>query len=260
MDFFTEARHTISGGPLTVRVAGEGRPLVHLHSAGGPRVSKVVEQLAHHHTVHQLVCPGFEGTAQHPALKAIIDYADLVGDYIKGNCHGECDIVAESFGGWVALWVAVRHPGLIGQMVLEAPAGLCPPGKGGLPASPEERFKKLYAHPEKAPEDNRPVDILQGNGAAFMGFGGLIFDAALAAALPDIKARTLVLMGSLDEIIPPETGHLLKAKIPLSHLIYIWDAAHSLEIDQPEKVAAIALDFLDQGESFIVRPGKDAAN
>ncbi len=259
MDFFTEAKHQINGGALSVRVAGEGRPLVHLHSAGGPRLSHVVRALAGHHTVHQPTCPGFEGTPKHPALNAITDYADLIAAYIEKNCGGDCDIVAESFGGWVALWLAARHPGLIGQMVLEAPAGLCPPGKGGLPADPQERFRKLYAHPEKAPEDNRPVEMLQANGAVFMGFGGLKFDEELAAKLPEIKARTLVLMGTLDEIIPPETGHLLKSKIALSHLTYIWDAAHSLEIDQPEKVATIALDFLDRGESFIVKPGKDAA-
>lgn len=258
MDFFTETTHEINGGPVKVRVAGEGRALVHLHSAGGPRVSQVVIQLAHHHTVHQLVCPGFEGTPRHPALKAISDYADVVAEYIRTQCGGDCDIVAESFGGWVALWVAARNPGLIGQLVLEAPAGLCPAGKGGLPASPEERFRKLYAHPERAPADNRPVAILQGNGAVFMGFGGLVFDAALAEKLPAITARTLVLMGTLDEIIPPETGHLIKAKVEHSHLTYIWDAAHSLEIDQPDVVARLVLDFLDRGESFIVRPGKDA--
>ncbi|MGE3644864.1 MAG: alpha/beta fold hydrolase [Beijerinckiaceae bacterium] len=259
MDFFTHATYEINGGSLTVRVAGEGRPLVHLHSAGGPRISKVVERLAHHHTVHQLVCPGFEGTPKHPALNAIADYADLVAQYIREHCGGECDLAGESFGGWVALWVAARHPDLIGQLVLEAPAGLCPPGKGGLPADPAERQRKLYAHPERAPQETRPVEILQGNAAVFMGFGGLIFDEALAAKLPGIKARTLVLMGTLDEIIPPETGHLLKAKVPLSHLTYIWDAAHSLEIDQPDKVGPLVLDFLDRGESFIVRPGKDAA-
>jgi len=259
MSYFTEGGYTLNGGPLTVRTAGDGRPVVHLHSAGGPRTSQTVKQLAQAHAVHQPVCPGFEGTPRHPALAAITDYSDLVAEYIKNHCGGECDIVAESFGGWVALWLAARHPDIVGQMVLEAPAGLCPPGKGGLPADPQERFAKLYAYPENAPQDNRPVEVLQGNGAVFMDFGGLVFDEALAAKLPEIRARTLVLMGTLDEIIPPETGQLLKAKLPLSHLTYIWDAAHSLEIDQPEKVAAIAMDFLDRGESFIVRPGKDAA-
>ncbi|MCC2096184.1 MAG: alpha/beta hydrolase [Hyphomicrobiales bacterium] len=259
MTSFTETTHQINGGSLTVRTAGTGRAIVHLHSAGGPRLSHVVRTLAHHHTIHQPTCPGFEGTPEHPALNAVSDYADVIAEYIRTHCGGDCDIVAESFGGWVALWLAARHPDLVGQMVLEAPAGLCPPGKGGLPADPQERFRKLYAHPEKAPPDNRPIEMLQANGAVFMGFGGLRFDEELAAKLPEIKARTLVLMGTLDEIIPPETGHLLKSQLPLSHLTYIWDAAHSLEIDQPEKVAAIALDFLDRGESFIVRPGKDTA-
>lgn len=252
---FSEQTFDLKGGPLSVRKAGSGRHVVHLHSAGGPRPSPVVARLAERHTLHQPVCPGFEGSANHPAVKSVTDYANLVADYIRAECGGDCDLVGESFGGWVSLWVAARHPDLIGQLVLEAPAGLCPPGKGGLPADPAERHRKLYAHPERAPQETRPIEILQGNGATFMGFGGLVFDEALAAKLPEIKARTLVLMGTLDAIIPAESGQIIKARVPQSHLTYIWDAAHSLENDQPEKVGALALDFLDRGEAFIVRPG-----
>lgn len=255
----SESTFIINDGPLSIRKSGAGRALLHMHSAGGPRYSAVVQALGENHNVHQPICPGFEGLPKHPAVNSISDYADLLADYIRTECDGACDVVAESFGGWGALWLAARHPELIGQMVLEAPAGLCPEGKGGLPADPQARYAALYAHPEKVPADTRAPEILQGNGATFMSFGGLIFDDALEEKLPDISARTLVLMGNLDTIIPAETGHLLKAKVPNSHLTYIWDAAHSLEMDQPERMIAIITDFLDRGESFIVRPGKDAA-
>ena len=55
--------------------------------------------------------------------------------------------MAESLGGWVALWLAVRHPALVDHLVLEGPAGLRAGGKGGLPADPAERHRQLYAIP-----------------------------------------------------------------------------------------------------------------
>src|SRR5262249_57116665 len=74
--------------------------------------------------------------------------------------RGPCDIVAESFGGWQALWLAVRHPELVGQLVLQAPAGLRTEGTGGLPADPHARLRKLYAVPQRAPKGTRAPALL----------------------------------------------------------------------------------------------------
>ena len=35
-------------------------------------------------------------------------------------------------------------------------------------------------------------------------------------------------------------------------LIYVYDAAHNIEVDQPERFAALASDFLKRGEVFLV--------
>ena len=60
---------------------------------------------------------------------------------------GKCDVVAESFGGWVALWLAAKHPDLVEQLVLQGPAGLRDPGTGGVPADPDGRMRALYSSP-----------------------------------------------------------------------------------------------------------------
>ncbi len=247
-------------GPLRVRSGGSGRPLVHLHSAAGPRMSPVVEALAHHHTLHAPFAPGFEGMPRHAGVKTIPQLADLVAEYIRRHCGGNCDVVGESFGGWIALWLAAKHPELVGQLVLEAPAGLRPEDAGGLPEDPDTRFKALHAHPERAPKETRSEQTLLANRKAVAEYtGGKAFDDELAKPLGSIRARTLVLMGTLDKIIPAQSGQLLKASLPHAHLTYIWDAAHALEFEQPKRVSAIVLDFLDRGESFLVRPGASAA-
>jgi pimeloyl-ACP methyl ester carboxylesterase len=76
----------------------------------------------------------------------------------------------------------------------------------------------------------------------------------------DIKAPTLILQGTRDTVTPRDGVRLLKARIARSHLIYVFDAGHAIEIDQPERVAIVMHDFLARGEAFIVnRSGNSAA-
>ena len=251
---FSEHDIALDSGPLRVRIGGSGRPLIHLHSAAGPRVSPVVEHLAGQHTVHQPFLPGFDGTARHAGVTTIIGLADLVAAYIRKELDGKCDMIAESFGGWVALWLVARHPDLVDHLVLEAPAGLSPEGKGGFPADPAERFAKLYARPERAVADPRGAAVLEANRQTMQAYAaGVSFDSDLAGALPNVKARTLVLMGTSDEIVPAEAGRLVKARIDHARLTYVFGAAHALEFDAPDRVGTSAADFLERGESFLVR-------
>ena len=57
----------------------------------------------------------------------------------------------------------------------------------------------------------------------------------------------------------PEWVHYLKEKIPLSHLTYMFDAAHGIEIDQPERMLRLVTAFLERGEAFqLLGLGHDA--
>jgi pimeloyl-ACP methyl ester carboxylesterase len=252
---FTQRDVALSAGPLRIAEAGTGRPLLHLHSAGGPRFSPVVQSLTARHRVTCPFMPGFDGTATLPAVKTIPDVADLYADFIAKEFGGEkVDVMAESLGGWVALWLAVRHPALVDHLVLEGPAGLRAGGKGGLPADPAERHRQLYAVPERAPQETRSNEQLTANRTVVLNYSAnTAFDQGLAEKLPEIQARTLIVMGYKEQIIPMETGHLLKAKIPHSHLTYVFGAAHAIEFDQPQRVGTLVADFLERGESFIVR-------
>jgi len=254
-DLFVQRDVALSSGSLRVSEAGTGRPLMHLHSAGGPRFSPVVQSLTRKHRAICPTVPGFDGTATLPKVKTINDISDLYAEFIRKELGSEkVDVMAESFGGWIALWLAVRHPDLIDHLVLEGPAGLRAGGKGGLPADPAERHRQLYAVPERAPAETRSDAVLDANRKVVVAYGaGVAFDDALAAKLETIAARTLIVMGYKERIIPVETGHLLKAKIPHSHLTYVFGAAHAIEFDQPKRVGTLIADFLERGESFIVR-------
>jgi pimeloyl-ACP methyl ester carboxylesterase len=251
---FTERHVELDGGRVTYLEGGAGRPILHLHPAGGPRVTPVTVLLARRFAYYIPTVPGWNGTPRHPAVASMMDLADLAADFIRTVIGGPCDVVAESFGGWQAMWLAVRHPDLVGQLVLQAPAGLRTEGTGGLPADPEARRRKLYAVPERAPEETRPAAMLAENQRMYERYtGGITLDGALQAALPGIRARTLVLLGTLDEVVPLDAARRLTAGIPQSRLTYIWGAAHVPEYDQPERTARLIGTFMEHGEGYLVR-------
>jgi pimeloyl-ACP methyl ester carboxylesterase len=249
---FTEHTVALDSGPVTYLKGGEGRPILLLHSAGGPRVSPATEMLARRHTIYIPTVPGYNGTPVHPGVGSMVDLADLMAKLVRAVIGGPCDVSAESFGGWTAMWLAVRHSDLVGQLVLQAPAGLrtaVPP-----PMEPEAYRRKLFAVIERAPRETRPPEMLAENRRQYLRYtAGIAFDEALQAALPSIKARTLLVFGTLDEIVPIDTARRLTAGIPEARLTYIWGAAHVPEYDQPDRLARLIGAFMEHGEGYLVR-------
>src|SRR5262249_10174563 len=106
----------------------------------------------------------------------------------------------------------------------------------------------------------KPPDVAAANGEAFAHYhGGTLVDEALLARLSEIKARTLIIMANKDEMIPAKTGHVLKVSIAASHLTYVYDAAHAIEVDQPDSMLRLVKAFLERGEAYIVNFGDEAA-
>lgn len=62
--------------------------------------------------------------------------------------------------------------------------------------------------------------------------------------LPRIQARTLVMHGLQDQLIPPQNGRLLVNRIPTSQLIELPGASHWLHTDQPTAVLEAVQSFL----------------
>jgi pimeloyl-ACP methyl ester carboxylesterase len=255
MTAFSEHEIKLSSGTLRYRKGGSGRPILTLHGTGGPNVTQVMEVLALRHTIYQPTGPGWDGTSLHPSVKSVPDLAELNAEFIRTAIGGPCDVIGVSFGGWVALWLTLRHPDLVDQLVLEAPAGLRDPGTGGLPADPAQLRGALFATPERAPKLVRSPEVWAQNRHVRDSYAaGISLDQALLDALPQIKARTLALFGTKDEVCPVEkTGRRLKAGIPHSHLSFIYGAAHALELDQPARTARLIGAFLERGEAFLVR-------
>jgi len=76
--------------------------------------------------------------------------------------------------------------------------------------------------------------------------------AEAAANLAQVKAPTLVLVGTRDTSGSVEAGRLCREKIRVCHLSFVYDAGHAIAADRLEACADSIADFLDQGEQFII--------
>jgi len=78
------------------------------------------------------------------------------------------------------------------------------------------------------------------------------FDHRLESRLADIKLTTLVLLGTKDQIVPPETGRRYAQAIPKCYYVLVYDAGHGLEAERPDVLFATISDFLERREGFVV--------
>jgi len=214
-----EKKIRLTSGELSYFAAGSGRPLLYLHPAGGVRRSKVLEGLAQSFSLYVPVIPGWEGTEFHPGVSSRSALADLIAEFHAGVIGKRCDVMGWSFGGAVALWLALERPELVERLVLECPAGLL---------SIDKRIKRV----------NRK--LLEHYGAA----DGK--DEALVARASEVGHATLILQGTNDGTIPPASAEWLARQLRRASLVLIDQAGHDLETDQPERVLAAAREFLGQ--------------
>jgi len=224
------------------------RPLVYLHPAGGVRPTRVLEKLK----PLQPVFPGFDGTPIEKNLTSRKHLAGWVAQYIEREIGKPCDVIGCSFGGAVALWLAIQRPDLVDHLVLECPAGL-QTIDAKLRADPSEFRKALFVHPEKALPVSKTREVEAENRRMLTHYGAEDGkDPELLERISEVKSQTLILHGTEDRIIGRESMQLLKSRLAKSFLVYVWDAAHNIEVDQPERMLQLVEGFLERSEAFVV--------
>lgn len=233
--------------------AGEGDALVHLHGAGGMRLTPAHDLLSETRRVIALEVPGFGQSATNERSASMSDLARTMNLAVTALGVERFTPWGTSFGGKLALFMALDRPELVESLVLESPAAIRPEGHVRAPGTPEERAAMLYAHPERQPVQPRTDPaVLAKQEALIARVFGPNRDSALEDRLGEIEARTLVLFGTEDKMIPPEMGSIYKERMKLCWLILVYDAGHAIAADRPEAFAGLVSDFLERQERFVV--------
>ncbi len=243
----------LANGEVSYVVGGDGPPVLYFHSAGGVRVTRGLELLAADFRIHIPAIPGFDDTPLLESVNDMKDIARLGAEFIDTVIGERCDVMGQSFGGWVAPWLALEHPDKVGQLVLQCPAGFRAEGAPAPSADPELRLRQMYAYPDRRPPETKSDATLERNREMLHHYhGAAVRDDPLIARLGEIEALTLVMLGTKDGRMTPDSVQLVKERMSRAFLVYVYDAAHNIEVDQPERFAALVGDFLRRGEVFLV--------
>lgn len=250
---FRESFIEADGFRIRACAAGDGPPLLHLHGAGGLRLTQAHELLAERFRVIALEMPGFGGSPENTKTRTMSELAGTVGAAADALGLDRFNLWGTSFGGKLALWFAIRSPERVEALVLEAPAAIRQKGARPSSGTPEERARQLYAHPERMPRlpELHPA-VAAKQQALVARLIGPDRDPELEARLAEISIPTLVLFGTLDRIIVPEMGRHYRELMPNAHLALVYDAGHAIAAERPEAFCEMVGDFLERHEAFVV--------
>jgi pimeloyl-ACP methyl ester carboxylesterase len=116
----------IKGVRMRYLVAGSGPPVILVHGLGGAASNWIAlaRQLAQAARVLVPELPGHGGSSPLAAAPNLNPYADRLATLLAREKMHRATVVGHSFGGSVALRLAMRHPGLVGGVVLAGAAGI----------------------------------------------------------------------------------------------------------------------------------------
>ena len=240
--------------PVRYLEGGSGEPLVFLHGAGGMTADDpVLAALARTHHVYAPYLPGYGETEDCPGLRDMLDYTLHSWDVVQALGLTDPVLVGHSMGGMIAAEMAAIAPNDVSRLALIAPAGLWldeHPTPDIFTLLPFELPAYLFHDPEagsklmtsglKIDDPKFLQDYLVRN-ARQMGMAGkLLFpvpERGLAERLYRIRARTVIVWGESDRMIPPIYGPYFAAGILGARLIRVPEAGHMVITEQPDAVA-----------------------
>lgn len=262
----------LDGRELYYEVAGEGPPVVLVHSAiaDSSLWDAQVEALAPRFRVVRYDVAGFGRSPLHPGplsnvadLHALVEHLGL----------GQAAVVGNSFGARIALEYSLAHPDAVRRLVLVA---------GGLPShDSSEEMQDADAEEERlfdAGDFDGAADAqvrfwvdgpARGPDAVEPGlrerFRRMILrsyelyaaaakdgelgpaewlDPPASARLGEVRAPTLVIVGDADVSDMFAIADRLEREIPGARQAVVTGAAHGLPLERPDELNRLLLDFL----------------
>ena len=246
------------GKKTQLTVAGEGPPLLYLHSAlGETEWQPYLDAIAEHFTVYLPAHPGFALTSGLDTIRETIDmawhYIDLLAALELDRVH----MIGLSIGGWIGLEVALMRPELVDHIILVGSAGIRIPEVpiGEIFVDNFEEIRQLtFADPKseaayevfpEVPTERHLLTWLRAREAtARVGWNPYLHNPRLAQHLHRIESPTLVLWGQEDRLMPIEYAIRFADYLPNSKLVTVPNCGHLVPMEKPAEFTREVLQFL----------------
>ncbi len=168
-----------------------------------------------------------------------------------------------SMGGMIAQEFALRYPERVERLVLgctnfggktakiaERPVLDVLRARGTM--TPEEGVRAMvpYIYDARTPRERIDEDLavrmkVYPTAEGYYAQVQAINTWSSVERLGELKARTFIIHGESDQLVPPENAGLLAGKIAGAEVVMLERASHIFTTDQPEKAHAAILSFLE---------------
>jgi len=252
--------HHYAGGTVLASVTGDGPEVWVFHSllADAGSCTPLAASLSARYRVVVPDLPGFGGSAPVAAgLEPVADRLAACMTEAGAKSGGPVAIIGNGYGSFVALTLALRHPDLVGRLVLAGTGAVFDePGRGafrgmasaagskGLAAIADTAMRRLFspsfqdANPALVAE--RRERFLATDPTLFVSACNALATLDLRAAVAGLHVPTLILTGALDEATPPAMARELATLLPGAVMAELPGLAHVPQLqDTPAFVAAL---------------------
>jgi pimeloyl-ACP methyl ester carboxylesterase len=241
---------------------GQGIPLLYLHGLSrwlGWDTDHI--GMALHRTVYSPTLPGWKAGRLPSQIASVEGYARLMLAFMDAGQLPRTDVVGHSFGGWIALHLALIAPERIGRLVLVDAMGV------DEPEAPATDISKLD---ESALYDamfatKSGVMVMAGDfwgvpldlrgGALFRSLlngqrnlaaltGGKCGERTLIGRLDSMPARSLIVWGDADRLTPMSHGQVLASHIGGARMVIVENAGHFPQKEKPQTFLRVVCNFL----------------
>ena len=255
-------RATVKGVEIHYEQMGNQGPQVLLLHGWGCSVKHfepIAKDLSRDYRVTVIDFPAHGESGRPPQPWGVEDFADCVKELMELLAIAPCDVIAHSFGGRVALYLAANHPEKVKRLVITGGAGL------RKEPTPEQK-KKSEAYQRKKKQLLALTHLPLIGGAAQKGLKALqtkygsadynalseemkktfvkVINEDLSPLLHRIQASTLLVWGENDTETPLWMGKQMEKEIPDAGLVLFENDDQFAYLRQWPRFVAVVRAFL----------------
>lgn len=267
----------VNGVRLHYLTCGEGDPLLLLHgrSDAGALFTPILAQLAKERRVLTLDLPGWGLSDKppftgHSARDALNMWVESVAGFLDDQGLASVDLLGHSMGGFVALGMALAHPGRVSRLILVDSGGLGTDiqwdARLYFALGPEKlhrrlgpRFTRLVlrqsggAHADELPQQYfdfaqallTQADVIPSGAAAFnrwVNVSGV--HLTLTDRLKELEMPVLLLWGDSDAVYHYSNGLIAARQLRDGQLVAFTHCGHAPFRERPDDFAHVLLTWL----------------
>jgi pimeloyl-ACP methyl ester carboxylesterase len=246
----------VAGSSVRLRTAGRGAPLLVLHhDIGTPEQLPFYDALAQRFTVLLPSHPGYDGSERPAWMRSVRDVAVTYQALLAARGLSDVSVVGLGFGGWIAAEMATMAPRGFRRMVLVGAMGIKPAAGEILDQAlvsyidyvragfeDQAAFDRLFT-PDPATAQLEQWDLNR-EMTFRIAWKPYMYNPTLPPLLGGVSTPTLIMWGREDRIVPVACADQYARALPTSRLAVLEGAGHFLDLEQPDTLAKLVVQFV----------------